>query len=81
LPIPIARDTFVLAGQPLARRKSKMKFITDPKKSFKPAPYYAQMATILRERGLEVQDDDCDLIDLTIQECDRLLSLRSFLSA
>ena len=37
------------------------------------------MAAILRERGLEVEDDDTELIDLTIQDCNRLLDLRSFL--
>ena len=55
-----------------------MKFITDSEKFLKPAPRYAQMAVILREQGLEVQDDDYELIDLMIQECDRLLSLRVF---
>ena len=33
----------------------------------------------LRERRLEVEDDDTELIDMTIQECNRLLDLRCFL--
>ena len=47
--------------------------------ALKPSPHYAKMAAVLRERGLEVEDDDCELIDMTIQECNRLLDLRSFL--
>jgi hypothetical protein len=37
------------------------------------------MAAILRERGLEVEDDDREIIDMTIRKCNRLLDLRSFL--
>ena len=44
-----------------------------------PSPRYAKFAALLREEGLEVQDNDFELIDLMIKECDRLLDLRSFL--
>jgi hypothetical protein len=45
----------------------------------KPDPYYAKFVEILRERGLEVEDDDYELIDLVVKEAERLLDLRSFL--
>jgi hypothetical protein len=44
-----------------------------------PSPRYAKFAKLLREEGLEVQDDDFELIDLVVKECDRLLDLRCFL--
>jgi hypothetical protein len=43
-----------------------------------PSPRYAKFAKLFREEGLEVQDDDFELIDLVVKECDRLLDLRSF---
>ena len=51
-------------------------------KSKRPAPaaYYAQFAKLFRERGLEVQDDDFELIDMAIRECDRLLDMRGLLA-
>lgn len=58
-----------------------MKFLSNKEaRKIKRSPHYAKMAAILRERGLEVEDDDCELIDMTIQECYRLLDLRSFLA-
>ena len=44
----------------------------------KPDPYYAKFAKLFREQGLEVSDNDYELIDLSIKACDRLLDLRSF---
>jgi hypothetical protein len=46
----------------------------------KPAGYYAKFAKLFRERGLEVQDDDFELIDAAIAQCDRLLDLRCLLA-
>jgi hypothetical protein len=33
-----------------------------------PSPRYAKFAKLLREEGLEVQDDDFELIDLVVKE-------------
>ena len=52
----------------------------EPVTELKPDPHYAKLAEILRERGLEVEDHDYELIDLIIKEADRLLDLSSFLA-
>jgi hypothetical protein len=60
--------------------KRAMKFLTHKQcLAIKPSPHYAKMAAIMRERRLEVEDDDTELIDMTIQECNRLLDLSCFL--
>jgi len=46
----------------------------------KPHSRYVKFAALLREEGLDVRDDDFELIDLVVKECDRPLDLRSFLS-
>jgi hypothetical protein len=57
-----------------------MKFLSNKEaRKLKPSPHYAKIAAILRERGLEVEDDDREIIDMTIRECNRLLDLRSLL--
>jgi hypothetical protein len=43
----------------------------------KPHKRYAQFAKLFRAEGLEVRDDDFELIDAMIAECDRLLDLRA----
>jgi len=41
-----------------------------------PAKRYATLAKALRESGLEVQDDDFELIDAVVSACNHLLNVR-----
>jgi hypothetical protein len=41
-----------------------------------PAKRYATLAKALRESGLEVQDDDFELIDAVVSACKHLLNVR-----
>jgi hypothetical protein len=42
-----------------------------------PAKRYATLAKALRESGLEVQDDDFEVIDAVVSACNHLLNVRA----
>jgi hypothetical protein len=42
-----------------------------------PSPRYAKLAAALRDSGLEVEDDDFELIDATVSACNHLLDARA----
>ena len=61
-------ETFIIRG--------KLGDANEPK----PDSYYAEFAKLFRAQGREVEDNDYELIDLVVKDCDRLLNLRSFLT-
>lgn len=42
-----------------------------------PSLRYAKLAAALRESGLEIEDDDFELIDATVSACNSLLDARA----
>jgi len=59
-------------------RSSKPTVVISRTTAPKPDASYAIVAGVLRSRGLEVNDNDFDLIDAMINFVDHLLDLRSF---
>jgi len=58
-----------------------MKFTADPKEFLPPSPRYAMLAVALRECGIDIESDDCEMLDLIVKQADTLLEMRSVLNA